>query len=172
MQVGRCFRPARAAYRSLTPFAAPMLTARAHGGTNARLFATATAVAPQQETATTSRIAELSHIIAAETKKVEDYLASTSHPALTFAEDAPADLQAPRDADVQTARRNVVNATQELHDLMVGPREKLRWMAWDVSDKMLFESLLQLPVYRPFLFVTRTECPVYELQDHASASRS
>ncbi|KAI1343218.1 S-adenosyl-L-methionine-dependent methyltransferase [Xylariaceae sp. FL0016] len=32
---------------------------------------------------------------------------------------------------VARCRREVIEATQELHDLMVGPRENVRWMAWD-----------------------------------------
>lgn len=82
----------------------------------------------------TSRIVELTDIIAKNTKIVDDFLNAEGKPALSFAVDGPSDFPVPSsNTDIQHARRVVVNATQELHDLMVGPRESVRWMAWSVS---------------------------------------
>lgn len=81
------------------------------------------------------RLAELSDIISKNTKTIQDYFATNGLPALTFDPSGPPDFPVPStDEEIQKARRTVVNATQELRDLMVGPRESVRWMAWSVSE--------------------------------------
>jgi hypothetical protein len=85
-----------------------------------------------------SRIVELGEIISANTAKVNDFLAESGLPQLTFDVDGPADFPVPSaNEDISNARRAVVNATMELHDLMVGPRETLRWLAWSVSSSCI-----------------------------------
>lgn len=84
-----------------------------------------------------SRLTELTNIIATETKKIDQFFAKNSIPHLSFDPDAPADFPVPSsNAEIQEARRTVVNATKELHDLMVGPRETIRWMAWSFNDNL------------------------------------
>lgn len=81
-----------------------------------------------------SRVSELSSIIAENTKKIDDFFAREGLPELTFDPTGPGDFPVPsNNEEIQKARRAVVLATQELHDLMVGPREHIRWMAWSVS---------------------------------------
>jgi hypothetical protein len=85
-------------------------------------------------TSSSTRIVELSNIISENTTKINDFLAESGLPQLTFDAHGPADFPVPSaNEDIQAARRAVVNATQELHVLMVGPRETLRWLAWSVS---------------------------------------
>lgn len=80
-----------------------------------------------------SRLSELTAIISTNTKTIDQYLANNDLPPLSFGVDAAKDFPVPStNEEIQHARRAVVNATQELHDLMVGPREHLRWMAWSV----------------------------------------
>ena len=85
-------------------------------------------------TAAHSRIAELTAIISENTQKVDQYFAANNLSPLSFGSDGPLDFPVPSsNKEIQHARRVVVNATQELHDLMVGPREHIRWASWSVS---------------------------------------
>lgn len=80
-----------------------------------------------------SRLSELTALIQRETGKIEQYLAANGLPALSFDPHAPLDFPVPAsNTEIQQARRAVINATQELHDLMVGPSESMRWLAWSV----------------------------------------
>lgn len=80
------------------------------------------------------RLIELTEIIATNTKKIDEFFKVEGKPDLSFNVDAPGDFPVPSsNIEIQQARRAVVNATQELHDLMVGPRESVRWLAWSVS---------------------------------------
>ena len=85
-----------------------------------------------------SRLLELTEIIAVNTKKINEFFKAEGKPDLSFNVDAPGDFPVPNsNAEIQLARRTVVNATQELHDLMVGPREAVRWLAWSVSTSVV-----------------------------------
>ncbi|KAI1654696.1 S-adenosyl-L-methionine-dependent methyltransferase [Daldinia decipiens] len=79
-----------------------------------------------------SKMIALAQKIASETEKVEAYFKNNDLLAPRFDADAPGDFPIMPD-DVSRSRREVIHATQELHDLMVGPRETVRWMAWDVT---------------------------------------
>lgn len=82
-----------------------------------------------------SRIIELTEVIASNTKKIDEFFKAEGKPDLSFNADAPGDFPVPNtNIEIQQARRAVVNATQELHDLMVGPRETVRWLAWSVRS--------------------------------------
>lgn len=87
----------------------------------------------------------LAQKIASETEKVEAYFKNNDLLTPSFDADAPGDFPIMPD-DVSRSRREVIHATQELHDLMVGPRESVRWMAWDVSSSLCFYCLYSLPL--------------------------
>jgi hypothetical protein len=81
-----------------------------------------------------NRIVELTTLISENTQKIDDYFVANGLPTLSFDPDAPLDFPVPTsNKEIQHARRVVVNATQELHDLMVGPREHIRWRSWSVG---------------------------------------
>lgn len=80
----------------------------------------------------TSLLVKLSQIIARETEKIDAYFRENSIPAPTFEADGLSDYPTLPD-EVQKARLAVIKAAADLKDLMVGPKESLRWMAWDVS---------------------------------------
>jgi len=81
-----------------------------------------------------TRLLELTDIISANTKKIDQFFAANNLPELSFAADSPLQFPVPSsNEEIQNARRKVILATQELHDLMVGPREHVRWMSWSVS---------------------------------------
>ncbi|KAF2430168.1 O-methyltransferase [Tothia fuscella] len=85
----------------------------------------------------TGRLAELTAIISSQTKKIEDYFTANGLPELSFDIHGPSDFPVPSsNIEIHDARRAVVNATSELHDLMVGPREHCRWSAWSYNDNL------------------------------------
>ncbi|KAI1302030.1 putative O-methyltransferase [Xylaria venustula] len=70
-----------------------------------------------------SRIAQLASTVAAYTQKIDDYLTQKSLPQPSFNADGPIDLGLP--ADLQQLRGALLDATQELNDLLQGPRDLL-----------------------------------------------
>ncbi|GME33715.1 putative o-methyltransferase family 2 protein [Neofusicoccum parvum] len=89
-----------------------------------------------------SRLTELTATIQAETAKIEQFLAASGLPGLSFDARAPLDFPVPAsNTEMQRARRAVINATQELHDLMVGPTESVRWLAWSYNDNLSLHAV-------------------------------
>jgi hypothetical protein len=80
----------------------------------------------------TSSLIALAATITRETEKLDKYLKENGTPTPSFDVDAPMDFPN-LPAEIKKAREEVVRATKELGDLVTGPREGLRWMAWDVS---------------------------------------
>lgn len=69
----------------------------------------------------------LSKIIADNTRKVADYLSSQKLPFPSFNVSGPLDSCVPADAEeVELARQKIIDATQKLQDLMLGPRDYLQ----------------------------------------------
>lgn len=94
---------------------------------------------PTTETTTSSKMVpttsliELAGTITRETEKLEKYLKDNGIEMPGFGTDSP--LNFPRLPDeVKKAREEVIRATRELGDLVTGPTETVRWMAWDVSN--------------------------------------
>ena len=66
----------------------------------------------------TSRLLELTAIIARETQKVNDFFTESGITPLSFDPSAPADFPAPSsNVEIQEARRTVINAAQELQKM-------------------------------------------------------
>ncbi|KAI0379112.1 S-adenosyl-L-methionine-dependent methyltransferase [Hypomontagnella monticulosa] len=84
-------------------------------------------------TATPSRMIALAQKISMETERVEAYFQQNGLQTPSFDVDAPGDFPKMPD-DISRSRREIIHATQELQDLMVGPRETVRWMAWDFMN--------------------------------------
>ena len=66
-----------------------------------------------------SRIAELASLIAKSTAQIDTHLAAEGHPTPSFDADQPTHLL--NDSKLTTSRRNIIEATDELHALMLGP---------------------------------------------------
>jgi hypothetical protein len=80
------------------------------------------------------RITELSDEISKNSKVLTDYLFSKGLEAASFDVDGLDDFPiSPADEEPYKARLNIIAATKELHDLSLGPKEGLRYLAWDVS---------------------------------------
>jgi hypothetical protein len=92
--------------------------------------------APLPDPATsTSKLIELAQTITRETEKLNRFIKDNGLPDPSFDVDAP--LNFPKLPDeLQKTREEVVRATQELGELVTGPRERIRWMAWDVSHPL------------------------------------
>lgn len=83
--------------------------------------------------AATKGMVELARKIVQEAEKLEGYLEDNNLPLPAFTPDAPADF--PKlPAEMTTSRQEIIATTRELHDLVVGPREGLRWGVWNVSQ--------------------------------------
>ncbi|OKL62776.1 hypothetical protein UA08_01854 [Talaromyces atroroseus] len=70
-----------------------------------------------------SRIAELASAVAQHTQRIDAYLAEKGLPYPSFEADGPADLGLP--PDLELSRTLVLQASQELNDLLQGPRDLL-----------------------------------------------
>ncbi|KAI3318836.1 putative O-methyltransferase [Xylariaceae sp. AK1471] len=70
-----------------------------------------------------SRIAQLASIVAKNTQQIDDYLAQKGLPYPSFEPDSPVDLGLP--PEIEQLRGAVLEATQELNDLLQGPRDLL-----------------------------------------------
>ena len=66
-----------------------------------------------------SRIAELASLIANSTADIDNHLAAKGLPTPSFNADQPTHLL--DDSDLAISRRNIIEATDELHALMLGP---------------------------------------------------
>lgn len=79
------------------------------------------------------RITTLSQKISEKSKILTDYLTSKGLDAASFDVNGLDDFPISPDAqEVFTARFELVALTKELHDISVGPKENLRYLAWDV----------------------------------------
>ncbi|KAK5163528.1 hypothetical protein LTR04_002473 [Oleoguttula sp. CCFEE 6159] len=104
----------------------------------------------------TSRLVELSTTIAEKTSIINNYLSSKGLPPLSFEPDAPGQLPvAKNDEDgegqkVRQARTELIAATQELHDLAVGPKESVRYLAWDHNNTLSLHFIYHFKVAEAF----------------------
>lgn len=80
-----------------------------------------------------SRMGVLAEIIRVETEKLETYLKENGITQPSFHVDAPGDFPHLPD-DIQESRQKIVFATNELANLVRGPRESVRFGAWSVSS--------------------------------------
>lgn len=91
-----------------------------------------TASRSMSSTASTSKLIELAATITRETEKLDKYMNDNGLPTPSFEVDTLSNF--PKlDGEMKKAREEVVRATKELGDLITGPTESMRWMAWDVS---------------------------------------
>ncbi|KAI5859358.1 S-adenosyl-L-methionine-dependent methyltransferase [Durotheca rogersii] len=70
-----------------------------------------------------SRIAELAAVVATHTQRIDSYLSEKGLPPPSFEADGPKDLGLP--PDLEQSRSLVLDASQELNDLLQGPRNLL-----------------------------------------------
>jgi len=84
--------------------------------------------------ATVERMTALSRDISEKTKIITDYLTAKGLDAASFDVNGLAEFPiSPEDEGPYKARLDLIELTKELHDTAVGPKEGLRYLAWDVS---------------------------------------
>jgi len=94
-----------------------------------------------------SRINELATAIAEHTKVISNYLSSKNLSAPSFDVGDLNELPiTPADGDSYKARMKLIAATQELHDLVLGPKESLRHLAWDSVDSLSLRAMYHFEV--------------------------
>jgi hypothetical protein len=80
---------------------------------------------------------QLSNDIAKNTKIITDYLLSKGVEAASFDVNGLDEFPIPPTDEVPfQARLELIAATKELHDVALGPKEGLRYLAWDVSTAL------------------------------------
>lgn len=79
-----------------------------------------------------SNLVKLAQLISKETEKLDSYMRDNGLPSPTFDVEGTAGFSTLPE-DILKSRQAIVHATSELKELVVGPTESLRWMAWDVS---------------------------------------
>ncbi|KAI6710964.1 O-methyltransferase [Diplocarpon mali] len=105
-----------------------------------RSFNTATAstethasLDPSSTTSPTSRLLELAATITRETAVLDRVIKESGSPVPSFDVDGPPNFPKLGE-EVKRAREELLRATKELGDLVTGPTERVRWMAWDVRS--------------------------------------
>lgn len=106
----------------------------------------------KMKSSTTSMV-ELAAIIARETEKLEKYLKESGSALPGFDVDSPANFPKLPE-DMKKSREEIMRASRELGDLVTGPTESVRWMAWDVrfSPSQFEHALKDFSTTIRFLF--------------------
>ena len=87
-----------------------------------------------QPSPSVDRLSQLSKDIEQKTKILTDRLAANGQDAPSLQPGGLADFPLdPQDTATVEARQELITLTKELNELVQGPREVLRTMAWDVS---------------------------------------
>lgn len=82
-----------------------------------------------------SRILELANSIQVNTSKVDEYFSAHGIPTPSFDIDTPLELDLPN--DIAACRSAIIEATEELHSLMLGPIQTVNWLRVKKNYKVL-----------------------------------
>lgn len=88
-----------------------------------------------------SRITELATLVQANTAKVDQYLQENNLPFPSFDEQGPVDFKIESD-EIQNARTVAMEASLELHDLLLGPSMCLRPVVCAIQDLSFWRGML------------------------------
>jgi len=87
-----------------------------------------------------TRISELAELIQSNTNKVDRYLNSEGLKTPSFEIDAPVNLQLPM--EIEQARQAILDSTDELHRLILGPKQYLTGFGVSNPSGSCFEQSL------------------------------
>ncbi|KAL3422651.1 o-methyltransferase [Phlyctema vagabunda] len=105
--------------------------------------------APLQQQRKTSDLVELAAVITRETEKLNGYLRDRGLPTPGFDIDSPLNFPS-LPADIKRARESVVQATKDLNDLVTGPEESIRYMAWDHNNSLSLHAIYHYNIAKSF----------------------
>lgn len=90
------------------------------------------------------RMTTLSEEISAKTKIITDHLTAKGLDAASFDVNGLVEFPISQDdEEPYKARLDLIALTKELHDIALGPKEGLRYLAWDVSIMSTISYLSQ-----------------------------
>lgn len=82
----------------------------------------------------TLSLVQLAKSILANAQIIEAHISSNNLPQPSFNSDGPKDFPVnTAQTEIHAARHALIDATNELRDLIIGPTDKLRWMIMNVS---------------------------------------
>ncbi|CAL3971102.1 unnamed protein product [Diplocarpon coronariae] len=121
-----------------------------------RSFNTATAstethasLDPSSTTSPTSRLLELAATITRETAVLDRVIKESGSPVPSFDVDGPPNFPKLGE-EVKRAREELLRATKELGDLVTGPTERVRWMAWDHNNSLSLHAIYHYRIAQSF----------------------
>ena len=80
-------------------------------------------------------LTELAKSILEDAQTIDSFLSSHNLPQPSFAADGVKDFPVGTDhADVHAIRHRLIDATKELRDLIIGPKDTIKWMIMNVSN--------------------------------------
>ncbi|KAL6864006.1 S-adenosyl-L-methionine-dependent methyltransferase [Trichoderma novae-zelandiae] len=89
-----------------------------------------------------ARMTDLAQQIAAKTKIITDHLTANGLDAASFDVDGLAEFPISQDDEgPYEARLDLISLTKELHDIALGPKEGLRYLAWDCVNTLSLQSI-------------------------------
>jgi hypothetical protein len=121
--------------QSLTKPSIPTPLRRAFTSTSIQHISTTTASENEITKPSTSSLIALAATITRETETLNKYLIANNLPSPSFDVSTPANF--PKlSPEAKKAREEIIRATLELRDLVVGPEDTIRWTAFD-NNKMV-----------------------------------
>ncbi|PTB40951.1 uncharacterized protein TrAFT101_006102 [Trichoderma asperellum] len=93
------------------------------------------------------RMTVLSQEIAAKTKIITDHLTAKGLDAASFDVNGLAEFPISQDdEEPYKARLELISLTKELHDIALGPKEGLRYLAWDCVNTLSLQSIWEFKI--------------------------
>lgn len=87
-----------------------------------------------------SALIELAATITRETEKLDKYMKDNNLPPVSFDVSCPPSFTK-LDDSAKRSREIVIQATKDLSDLVTGPTESIRWLAWDHNNSLSLHGI-------------------------------
>ncbi|KAK6864193.1 O-methyltransferase-like protein [Apiospora arundinis] len=93
------------------------------------------------------RLEQLSALVSEKTQLLTDFLSTKGRNAPSLSADELAEFPiSPDDSEPFKARMVLIEATRELHDIVLGPRESLRALAWGSTDQLSLQAIWEFKI--------------------------
>ncbi|KAG9243416.1 S-adenosyl-L-methionine-dependent methyltransferase [Calycina marina] len=97
----------------------------------------------------TNNLIALAATIMKETQTLQNFLQESGNEMPGLDVDAPLDFPKLPE-NVKKSREHIIRATKELGDLIIGPTESVRWMAWDHNDSLSLHAIYHYKIAKSF----------------------